>query len=80
MLGCIILLQAGNTWELFTTNLPNVVVNELEVHLSSSKLRAATYGRGIWETPITVNNTSIAGMKFNDMNGNGVKDAARQVF
>ncbi|MEK7264040.1 MAG: SdrD B-like domain-containing protein, partial [Bacteroidota bacterium] len=66
---------SGNTWELFTTNLPNVVVNELEVHLSSSKLRAATYGRGIWETPITVNNTSIAGMKFNDMNGNGVKDA-----
>ena len=29
-------------------NLPNVVVNELEIDYVESKLYAATYGRGIW--------------------------------
>jgi len=35
-------------WELFSDNLPNVVVNELEIDYVESKLYAATYGRGIW--------------------------------
>jgi hypothetical protein len=34
------------------TNLPNVIVREMEIHAASNKLRAATYGRGIWETVI----------------------------
>ncbi|MBM4167191.1 MAG: hypothetical protein FJ218_09790, partial [Ignavibacteria bacterium] len=67
--------NGGTSWELFSTGLPNVIVSELEIHLGTSKLRAATYGRGIWETSISINNTSISGMKFNDINGNGVKDA-----
>jgi photosystem II stability/assembly factor-like uncharacterized protein/uncharacterized protein (DUF2141 family) len=67
--------NGGTTWESFSTGLPNVIVNELEIHLATSKLRAATYGRGLWETSISINSTSIAGIKFNDTNGNGVKDA-----
>jgi len=35
-------------WELFSDNLPNVIVNELEIDYTDSKLYAATYGRGIW--------------------------------
>ncbi len=35
-------------WELFSDNLPNVIVNELEIDYNESKLYAATYGRGIW--------------------------------
>ncbi len=39
-------------WVPFMTNLPNVRVNELELNLPANKVRAATYGRGIWESPI----------------------------
>jgi len=37
-------------WQPFMSNLPNVKISELEVHYGSLKLRAATYGRGLWET------------------------------
>jgi photosystem II stability/assembly factor-like uncharacterized protein len=39
-------------WVLFSDNLPNVPIDELEIHYASSKLRAATYGRGLWEAEI----------------------------
>ena len=39
-------------WQLYGDGLPNVVVNELEVNMASGKLRAATYGRGIWEAEL----------------------------
>jgi hypothetical protein len=39
-------------WEPFDTNLPNVEVTDLEINLEDSILTAATYGRGIWQTPI----------------------------
>jgi len=39
-------------WEPFMEGLPNVIVNELEIHYESGKIRAATYGRGLWESDI----------------------------
>lgn len=40
-------------WERFGDGLPNVIVLELEIDYSSKvMLRAATYGRGIWETQV----------------------------
>ncbi len=39
-------------WERYGKDLPNVVVNELEIQESASLLRAGTYGRGIWETDL----------------------------
>ncbi len=36
-------------WENYSYNLPQVVVSELEISEPFNKLRAATYGRGIWE-------------------------------
>ncbi len=36
-------------WKALDQGLPNVIVNELEIHYGTRKLRAATYGRGIWE-------------------------------
>ncbi len=44
-------------WVAFNDNLPNVRVDELEIYYdtenpANSRLRAATYGRGLWETPI----------------------------
>jgi photosystem II stability/assembly factor-like uncharacterized protein len=36
-------------WEIFGTGLPNVIVSELELNMTLGKIRAATYGRGMWE-------------------------------
>ena len=39
-------------WEPFMTNLPNVKVSWLELNYTNEKLRAGTFGRGLWETKI----------------------------
>ena len=42
------------SWQPFMTNLPNVDVHELEICYLNGKLRAATSGRGLWETDLAV--------------------------
>lgn len=37
-----------NEWILFNNQLPNVIVNELEINYEEEKIYAATYGRGLW--------------------------------
>jgi PKD repeat protein len=39
-------------WVLFDNALPNTEVTELEIVYSSSKIKAATYGRGAWESDL----------------------------
>lgn len=39
-------------WIPYNGGMPNVIVNDLEIVYTSGKLRAATYGRGVWETPL----------------------------
>ncbi len=39
-------------WQSYTTGMPNCIVSELEIHYGSGKLRAATFGRGLWETDL----------------------------
>jgi photosystem II stability/assembly factor-like uncharacterized protein len=41
-------------WQSYNTGLPNVIVDELEINYPTSKLRAATYGRGLWESDLQV--------------------------
>ncbi|MCB0314332.1 MAG: hypothetical protein KDH84_13905, partial [Calditrichaeota bacterium] len=53
-------------WMPFITNLPNVIVQELEIHYGSDRLRAATYGRGIWESPLAPSTAAIAHAPLND--------------
>jgi photosystem II stability/assembly factor-like uncharacterized protein len=36
-------------WTLYSTGLPNVIVNDLSINYANYKVRAATYGRGVWE-------------------------------
>ena len=50
-------LKLGDAdWTMFSEGLPNVVVTELEIYYdsnpASSILRAATYGRGLWESDL----------------------------
>ena len=39
-------------WEPYMQGMPNVIVNELEIHYGADMLRAATYGRGMWQSPL----------------------------
>ncbi|MBC7412897.1 MAG: T9SS type A sorting domain-containing protein [Bacteroidia bacterium] len=39
-----------NNWVAFNTNLPNVIIRDLEINPTHDLLRAGTYGRGVWET------------------------------
>ncbi len=41
-------------WEEYFTNLPSVAVGDLEISLDDELLVAATYGRGVWQSPIPV--------------------------
>jgi photosystem II stability/assembly factor-like uncharacterized protein len=52
-----IYLKKGNEdWVPYVNGLPNVRIGELEMYYDPkpwlSKLRAATYGRGLWESPV----------------------------
>ncbi len=45
--------DATNTWEVFSTNLPNVAVTDIEINPYDNTITAATYGRSIWQSSIT---------------------------
>ncbi len=51
-------------WVAFNTGLPNVKIGEIEIYYATlpqdSKLRAATYGRGLWESNVYYNTTCTA--------------------
>jgi photosystem II stability/assembly factor-like uncharacterized protein len=48
--------NGADNWVAFNTGLPNVQIGELEIYYAvnpqESKLKAATYGRGLWETAV----------------------------
>jgi len=39
-------------WQPYSNNLPNVIVNELDINTETNMLYAATYGRGLWVSPV----------------------------
>jgi len=41
--------MAANTWSAYSPDLPNVSVRDLDIMWGSNTLRAATWGRGLWE-------------------------------
>jgi photosystem II stability/assembly factor-like uncharacterized protein len=42
----------SNDWQPYNDGLPTVIVSELEINYLSNKLRAGTFGRGIWEADL----------------------------
>ena len=64
-----------STWQNYTGNLPTVAVNELEIQYNAGKLRVATYGRGVWETPLFVAGVvAVKWLSFTaEKNSTGVK-------
>ena len=46
-------INNGTTsWVRYSASLPNVVVSDLDIQYASNKLRAATFGRGLWEVEL----------------------------
>jgi hypothetical protein len=56
--------KGTDNWVAYNTGLPNVKLGELEIYYAAnaqnSKLRAATYGRGLWETPVYYSSAPMA--------------------
>lgn len=47
--------NAGMTdWRRYSQGLPNVIVTDLEIQYMSGKIRASTFGRGLWESDLYV--------------------------
>jgi len=53
-LGVYRLDDTSVNWESFVINLPNTIVNDLEINLGDESITAATYGRGVWRSPIPI--------------------------
>lgn len=51
-------------WVSYNTGLPNVIVNDLEIFYPTRKLRAGTYGRGVWEVDLIVSPLPVEIVKF----------------
>ena len=46
-------------WVPFMNGLPNVIVKELEIHYDGGSISAATFGRGVWESPLNTLSTNV---------------------
>ncbi len=57
-----------SNWQPFSTGMPKVQVMELEIFYPTGKLRAATFGRGLWETDLYVpdNTPPTASFTYSD--------------
>lgn len=43
---------AMSDWQTFNTNLPNARISDLQIEYAALALRAATFGRGLWSSPL----------------------------
>lgn len=55
-------------WTNYSDNLPMVAINELEIQKASGKIRVASYGRGVWESPLAA--TCVASIPVADFTAN----------
>ncbi|MDB4285684.1 T9SS type A sorting domain-containing protein [bacterium] len=68
-----------NDWIPFMDGLPTVIINELEISYCAGKIRAATYGRGLWESDLYSNGYSLLANSFNVVDGTGNGDGSATV-
>ncbi|MFQ5636748.1 MAG: WD40/YVTN/BNR-like repeat-containing protein, partial [bacterium] len=53
-LGVYLSTDGGGSWAGWNTGLANVVIDELDIHQASGVIRAATHGRGMYQSPLFV--------------------------
>ncbi|MBP7075848.1 MAG: T9SS type A sorting domain-containing protein [Bacteroidales bacterium] len=76
--------SGSSNWTIFSNGLPNVIVNELEIWYgatsANSKLRAATYGRGLWESNLFSNSamTYVSCTTTQDVTANVAQNSVNQ--
>ena len=51
-IGVYYKMEPDAGWTNYSDNLPMVAINELEIQKASGKIRVATYGRSVWESPV----------------------------
>ncbi len=58
-LGVYHINDTMSEWEVYDKNLPNVPIRDIEFNLEDKKIIVATYGRGVWQSPIEVKKADI---------------------
>ncbi|MDX2246533.1 MAG: hypothetical protein SF052_07155 [Bacteroidia bacterium] len=51
-IGVWVLNDTASEWTLYSENLPNVIISELEIDPVAGKIYAATFGRGVWVSDV----------------------------
>ena len=54
-------------WQIYDTNMPHVRVSELEINNVNDRIYAATYGRGVWSSPVYDNPLNVADNTFENL-------------
>ena len=57
--GVFFIQDGMSEWELYSDQLPNVIVTELEIQSNTGKLFASTFGRGIWSSDLVDDISSV---------------------
>lgn len=57
--------DASTNWQYMEDGMPQVIISELKIHYPSGMLRAATYGRGMWEIPVNNCNLDLPSVTSN---------------
>jgi photosystem II stability/assembly factor-like uncharacterized protein len=47
--------ESSSQWECFNKHLPATAIYDLEINYCAQKIRAGTFGRGLWESDLAVN-------------------------
>ena len=66
-------------WQLFNSGLPNTPITELEIANVNSRLIAATFGRGLWESQLNSCNVGL-NYQVTDANCNGGQDGTIDII
>jgi len=51
-LGVYYIPDTSSSWLMYSTDLPNVIVSELEIDTMNGEIYAATFGRGVWKASV----------------------------
>jgi len=54
-------------WVDFSNGLPNVIILEIEINYQENKIKAATFGRGLWESPLINPSVAVPEQAENEM-------------
>jgi Bacterial Ig domain/Secretion system C-terminal sorting domain len=55
-MGVYLLTAGSTTWTDYTSGMPGIPIREMKIRASTGTLVAATFARGIWQTPVNSNN------------------------